>query len=257
VQFIFISAVNLGYPARSDDPIFPARKHIDEVDMWIDDRPHPSVLGCVELAEICPSENPVPGECSNPWGETYENRTTWMNWDTREEAFLVWSGILHSSFGATLDTLRGFHLDATRRITFNRLSLALDPEQWKLEVRRLFDMAMLRIKIEMLYVVRGSRASEPGFEKLMVTALEGSCRKYKFPAQGHKNLSFMGILFATLGPLLMGLSIAERPPIAWIMIGTWRILDCAIFNMLRATRAIFHYFRVCVHRLREKFRQLP
>jgi len=254
VQFIFINALNLGYPARSDDPIFPARQYVDDVNMWIDDRPHPSVLGCVELAEICPSENPAPGECSNPWGETFEDRTAWMNWNTREEAFLVWSGIQHSSFGTTLDTLRSFHLDATRRITFNRLSLPLDPEQWKLEVRRLFDMAIFRTKIEMLYVVRGSRASEPGFEKVVVPNLEGSCRKYKFQAQGYKNLSFFGILCAALGPLLMGLSIAEKPPIAWIAVGAWRILNWVIPNMLRAVSAIFHYFIVCVHRLREKFR---
>jgi hypothetical protein len=143
---------------------------------------------------------------------------------------------MHSGLATTLSTRGGYLLDATRRIVENHMSLPLEKEQWKLEVRRLFDMALLRIKFEMMFVVLGTRSSEEGFVKLLPTTLRGACEKYKFQANGYKNLSFVGMLAAALMPLLLGLEFAvssrRMPLVAWIVVGIWELAK-AIYRVLR------------------------
>ena len=94
-------------------------------------------------------------------------------------------------------------------------------------MRCLFDMAILRMKAEMLFVVQGTRSSEPGFVKFMMPKLIRACRRYKFQAKGYKNLSITGILTAVLAPLLLGIelgSLSKRTLIiAWLILAVWKL----------------------------------
>jgi hypothetical protein len=108
---------------------------------WIKMSPSPTVLGCVESAQVCTLSLQ---ECYDPWSSEVFNRTSWTSWSTAQEAFLIWCGILQSSLESTLVTRGGYLLDATQRIVLNHMTLPLEKEQWKLEVQRLFDMAILR-----------------------------------------------------------------------------------------------------------------
>jgi hypothetical protein len=220
---------------------------------WKNNALHASVLGCVELAEIC---TPSLDSCINPFNKT---AFPWISWPTYEETFAVWVGIAHSGFGNGFDTRGGQLLDATRRITNNRLSLPLEKEQWKLEVQRLFDMSIIRIQMEVFDIARGTYANEPGFKNFMSEVLNGVCSKFKFQATGYKNLSFVGVLSATLTPLLVGLSIKKKPPLLWIIIGIWWsgkciywVLRYIILRVIPVTVAVFHGFMY----LKDGFRRL-
>lgn len=61
-----------------------------------------------------------------------------------------------SDFSSLLTTNHGLLLKATQQIVGRPLSQPLDQEQWGLEVRRPFDMALMRTKMEILAVARGT-----------------------------------------------------------------------------------------------------
>jgi hypothetical protein len=238
------------YSEPSSDPIFPGQDRSDEVcsgvdlPCWVNMSPRPTVLGCVELAQVC---TPSGSECFDPWSKDQANQTSWSNWATAEEAFLIWCGIMQSSFGNTLSTRGSYLLDATRRVVIDHMSLPLDKEQWKIEVRRLFDMAILRVKAEMLYVVQGTQSSEPGFVKLMTDKVTGACTKYKFQAKGYKNISVAGIMVVGLAPLLLGIEVGaspkRKPLIAWIVVGVWKLVKLFYCILRWTTNEIASCFR--------------
>jgi len=127
--------------------------------------------------------------------------------------------------------------------------LPLEKEQWKLEVRRLFDMSIIRAQMEIVNLTRETFASEPDFVNRMPEVLRGVCSKIKFQATGYKNLSFVGVLSATLGPLLIGPSIKQKPPLFWIVVGIWWlgkrlywVVRCTILRVNPVALAVFHGF---------------
>jgi uncharacterized membrane protein len=132
-------------------------------------------------------------------------------------------GLSYSNFGDLLSTRHGLLLNATQQIIGNRLSQALDPYQWKLEVERLFYMGLLRAKMEMLAVVRGTRANDTGYQDILPADRRGVCQKVKFQAEGYTNISFSGLLLAIILPLIFGFEIRENPPVIWGALGVWRL----------------------------------
>jgi hypothetical protein len=227
VFIAFVNTFNLQYPNSSRDPIFPATTpsncSYNNKTCYTDSLLRASVLGCTELAEVC---FPTSHTCYNVWNpDTFENISS-ADWHGADEALLTMFGLNYSDFGSTLSTRHGFLLDVTRRITGNRISQSLDPEQWKLEVRRLFGMSLLRAKWEMLLAVRGTRASEPGYIDILPPNRRSVCRKFMFQAEGYKNISFVGILAAIFIPPLLGLEYKKKAYIEWLLAG---IRELALF----------------------------
>ena len=129
------------------------------------------------------------------------------------------AALRYSDFGNTVSTRHGLILDVTRRITGNQLSQGLETNQWQLEVRRLFDMSLLRVKMEMLYAVRGTRANERGYgNSTLPSKYRGVCRKLKFLVKDNKNLSFVGILCCIILPILLILKIRKRTLPEWFAV---------------------------------------
>ena len=215
----FVNIFNLQYPEISVDPIFPATNSspcsYSNQTCWEDSFLPASVLGCTELAEVC---SPTLDTCYDVWDPNTFNTLSSVDWDGAEETYLTMFGLNYSDFGSTLSTKHGFLLDATRRIVGSRVSQSLDPEQWKLEVRRLFGMSLLRTKFEMLYVVHGTRANELGYINVLPDLYQGVCGKFMFQANGYKNISFIGILAAIFTPLFLGLEYKEKAPIVWLLV---------------------------------------
>lgn len=169
------------------DPIFPATNSstcsYSNQTCWKNSLLRASVLGCAELAEVC---SPTLDKCYDVWDPNTVNDLSSVDWNGGEETFLTMFGLNYSDFGSALSTKHGFLLDATRRIVGNKVSQSLDPGQWKHEVRRLFDMSLLRTKYEMLYVVRGTRASNSGYINILPDLFKGVCGKFMFQAKGTK-----------------------------------------------------------------------
>jgi hypothetical protein len=226
VFLAFVDTFNLEYPSPSYDPIFsataPSTCRDSTQTCWKNSLQRASVLGCTELAQVCSSSKG--GDCIDVWAPNAFTDLLSKNWSTAEEAFLIIFGLNYSDFGDTLSTRHGFLLDATRRIDGNRLSqsLSVNLEQWQLEARRLFEMSLLRVKMEMLAIVRGTRYG-PGYMDVLPGQYRGACRKFKFQAGGYKNLSFVGVLMVIFVPILVGLEIGENILLVWFLVGIWKL----------------------------------
>jgi hypothetical protein len=142
---MFANTYNVHYPAVSNDPIFPATtetfcpQSTEEI-CWNNTMLPSSVLGCTERAEVC---YPDLDHCFNVWAPNALSDVLSAPWVGAEEKYLVMLGLNYSDFGDLLSTSHALLLNATQQIIGNKLSLALDPDQWKLEVKRLFSMGLL------------------------------------------------------------------------------------------------------------------
>jgi len=186
-----------------------------------------SVLGCTEFASVyIPSLN----QFFDVWDPHSLPYLEALSGPGIEEAYLLISALSSSDFASILSTKHGQLLKANELITGTRLSQALASDQWKLEVRRLFDMALLRTKFELLAVVRGTRASYPDYVDTLPNHMRGVCGKVIFEARGFVNLSLVGLLCAIFIPgavaLLVGVEIRDE------MLGLWmlkRVLGTVLF----------------------------
>jgi hypothetical protein len=153
------------------------------------------------------------------------------------ERYLVAFALQNSDFGNTTATRHSFLLNATQQIVDHHLSQPLDPEQWKLEVRRLFDMSLLRIKFEILAAARGDRASFQNYNNILPFAYREVCGKVKYQVKGYVNLSLVGLLCAIFLPIVLGLPINEKTSIEWVLFYSYRLVVFLIsygLNMFRA-----------------------
>jgi hypothetical protein len=217
---MFMNTFNVQYPNISNDPIFPALTQTlwprSTATCWNNTILPSSVLGCTERAEVC---YPDSDHCFDVWAPNALDKMLSANWTGAEETYLTMLGLSYSNFGDLLSTRHGLLLNATQQIIGNRLSQALDPYQWKLEVRRLFYMGLLRAKLEMLAVVRGLRASNAGYQDILPANRRSICQKVKFQTKGYTNISFVGLLLAILLPLIFGCEIRGHPPVVWVALG--------------------------------------
>jgi hypothetical protein len=191
--------------------------------------------------------------CYDVWDpSTFDNLSS-ATWTGSEEALLVMFALQYSDFGSILSTRHGLLLDATRRIIGNRVSqpLSLNPTQWELEVRRLFDMSLLRTKFEMLAVVRGSRANSTGYGDILPSVRRGVCGKFIFKAKGYKNMSFIGILLTIFVPIFLGTEIRGEPPIVHLLVGISRLPALARSTYYWTISAVLTTFSLLRKRLRK------
>ncbi|KAH0534045.1 hypothetical protein FGG08_007352 [Glutinoglossum americanum] len=174
----FLTIFNIEYPYPITDPIFSALTNCTSdlnKQCFKNKILHASVLGCTESALLCPpsSRDPKSEECLDVF--SYTNITDLLTaiktWGTGKAAradlgasALLAQGLFYSDLANTLATRHGFLLNATGLITGSRTSqpLSTNPPQWQLEVKRLFEIGILRAKMEMLAVVRGKRGGLAG-----------------------------------------------------------------------------------------------
>jgi len=161
--------------------------------------------------------------CYDVWDPSTYQELSSATWAGAEEALLVWFALSYSDFGNTLATRHGFLLEATRRIIGNRLSEALDPNQWELELRRLFEMSLIRAKYEMLYIVRGTTVNQPGYIDILPPQFGDVCNKFAFQVKGFQNMTLVGILIVFCLPIFLGFEIKKEPPVVWSIVGAWRL----------------------------------
>lgn len=223
-MLLFVTSFNIELPNRSDDPIFPARKHItpnptddpdkdDMQDYWTNDERHGAVLGCVEYAAICKTASNE--SCFDPWMDKRPISTL------DDETYATGMGLEYSGFWHTIKTRTSKELDATRKIVDRYISMPLAQDQWKLEAHRLFETSMIRAKLEVLELARGTRASMQNFTNRMEGDRRSVCQKIKFQSTGYKNLSVVGLVFAFVAPPALAFRIKTKPVFYWPVYGIW------------------------------------
>ncbi len=122
--------------------------------------------------------------------------------------------LLHSGFWSIIQSRTSKELDATRKIVDVSISMPLDPHQWKVEARRIFEMQIVRARWEVLEVARGTRSSMAGFVNFL--GRKRVCQMIKIQSTCYKNLSLFGVLLSTILPPLLAVPVREkRPLILW------------------------------------------
>ena len=101
--------------------------------------------------------------------------------------FAIAVGMIHSGYVAAINGRPAQSLDANRWIVDGKNSLPLEKDQWKLEMRRLFEMSLLCISMEILELARGVWATLPGSVNLMPLAPNNLCNKIEFKAKRKAN----------------------------------------------------------------------
>lgn len=84
-------------------------------------------------------------------------------------------------------------LDAQRRVLLI-MSLPLDPEQWKIEARRIFEISLARMQGDILDIARGKGANEVSVSNLLGNSNAEICSMIKFQAVGWSNVSLVGFV---------------------------------------------------------------
>lgn len=229
-----MTSFNVQHPVRSDDPIFPFRtqiKHdptgnpdLDEMlNYWTNEERYGAVLGCVEHAELCKDASIA--SCFDPWKDNRPVSTL------DDETYATGIGLLYSGHWASINTRTSKELDATRKIVDIWISQPLDEEQWKLEAHRMFESLMIRARLEVLELARGTRSRIPHFKDRMLDIHRGVCKKIKFQAAGYKNLSVAGLLFTFLFPPILAFRIKKFPIFYWPIYSLWKLARIPIKDM--------------------------
>jgi hypothetical protein len=222
---LFVTSFNIQHPVRSDDPIFPFRTPITpdtsvnpDIDQlmtyWTNKEKHGAVLGCVEYAEICEDASNV--SCFDPWANLAMAPPS-------DEMYALGLGLLYSGNWMGLNTRTSKELDATRKIVDISISMPLAQEQWKIEAQRIFEISMIRARLEVLELARGTRSTRPSFIDVLPDVRRAVCQIVKFQSVGYKNLSVAGLLFAFLTPPILAIRIKKMPLFYWPIHGILKL----------------------------------
>jgi hypothetical protein len=149
-----------------------------------------------------------------------------------DDMYAVGLGLLYSGNWLGLNTRTSKELDATRKIVDVSLSMPLAQEQWKIEAQRIFEISMIRTRLEVLELARGTRSTQPGFIDVLPDVRRAICQKVKFQSVGYKNLSVAGLLFAFWTPPILAIRIQKIPLFYWPVYGILRLARLRVRDKL-------------------------
>jgi len=243
---LFIRPNCIIYFGANDDPIFPADTKVTAdggVLLWGNSLPRSSILGCADVAEI---RNPETGNIWNPkamdWNFLHSG-----DWDPEQKnmlLLLVLSLWQSNTFNA-VTSRPGSRFDAQSKLV-GSLSQTLSREQWKVEVRKIFETSLARLQGNVLDIARGVGKDLPYARNLLIKENMSLCHIVKLQSVGWRNISlFWLIILPTMAFLLWVLTIemgdpddnqqqtsqvgtlAANPPEHTIVL-TWLIMDVCI-----------------------------
>jgi hypothetical protein len=248
VSIIFILPHNILYLQRSNDPVFPAPVHIPygNFSYWVKLDPFASALGCVNSFEIC---DPVSAKCMTQKGEG----TGLSPFSPPFSMFMLAYASLSASTIYQTIGLRGARaLRADTLIDRNlKQSRPLDPEQWKLEVRQIFETSLLRSQLEALNIANGVGAHESGYHDLYDgTPVKSSIcgtDMVKVKAPSHKSVSVRGVVLILAACLII--FILSINPGGKLVVGHFSVRRLRDLNRIVGVIHIkmVRYFKVCYH----------
>lgn len=243
------------------DDDYDERRKIRGHILFVNQNPLPTVVGCIHNSSICSSER---GECWN-YLETPVSRLENLNPQARSNHL----GESANAAGATdaelaqvllsnalMDTtdpvdctshtgryMRSNIMDSCSSTSYNpRIEFescyGLPFDQWKAEVRVLFEASLAGIQFNVLNIVRGENlGTGPTYERLAPN-LRGLCTMGKFKSVGWRNVSVWG-LFGCLS-FAAGISLASiktEDDELWLLIWA-RLLIRAILGIYSIARTV-------------------
>lgn len=179
--------------APQEDPIFPADKALwdHDVPLYFDSSQRFNILGCADYTDIC---DPETKECFSLKGMRIVNSTLDRQDEESQLALSLLSlGLVDAGIASSLKNRRGIGLDAQSKI-IGFTSLPLGRDQWKVEVRKMFQTSLARLQGEIMDIARGSGANVPGYMNLLKSKDVRICRIVKIPTVGWKNISLVWLI---------------------------------------------------------------
>ncbi|KAF2268910.1 hypothetical protein CC78DRAFT_529546 [Lojkania enalia] len=231
VSLTFIRPINILYTKASSDPIFPATLELSNSEhgsmMQHGDRlystPHKrsTVLACADSIEI---RNPLNNEI---WHLRYQNLTQLKSpaWQKVLPSLrMINTSYLAPDYFVTRYTLASAHFNAPRRIR-QFYSSPLDPEQWKLEVRRAFHTKLALTQFHVWGIAQGLGYELPRAHDLLADSLFGengvdARGRIVFPAHGYRNIKvaelmvFLGVSFTAW---LVTVGVEDTVLLVWVI----------------------------------------
>ena len=110
---------------------------------------------------------------------------------------LLGTAINPSTASNAISARLGNTLDAQSKVS-GFTSLPLDQEQWKIEVRKMFESALARAQVTVVDIVRGRGAGLDGYENLFAilsSDYDGICTMAKVNTNGLKNILLVWLVF--------------------------------------------------------------
>lgn len=207
-HIILISNAGIQYPEASYDPIFLANATI-RGEWFIQGTFQTGVLACLSRDLICRSDT-KPYKCLLPDESPPDSLPDGSH--SAPWTMLQWSTIL--GLDTQLDYLGAENLDA-QSMLMGTLSAPLLKDQWKHEVRQMFDAVLAHTQIQARNLARGIPGQPPpGLRNFWgADNSTGFCTQYKFHAVGWKNISvswFLGEFFGAILLCILGLTDDQR-----------------------------------------------
>ena len=201
-HLILISNYGIRYPRQTLDPIFFANT-TDRDGWYYNDRWHASVLGCMSLTIVCLSGNALPKHAK----EVCYNLESLSNLDWTGPEHGPMRAILYHSLALDLEWQVQFlgaeSLNAPSLVT-SYTSLSIPHDQWKAEVRQMFETLLAFTQKMTRNIARGTPGRQhPNSITTVPPSLRGICTRYKFRSTGWKNISVLGFLADFLAGLIV------------------------------------------------------
>ena len=206
---LFIQPVDISYPSKSEDPIFPADFSfpLHNRTYWISSLKHSTILGCVDEYEICdPNGKP---RC---WNGTFISQE--QSQLGTDPAFRGSTLITSADFSHTdRMTFLTVQLALIQSNTYNSIrmrcagaldaqgrnneasSTALQSQQWKLELEKIFRVSLARAQVELVNIASGTWSKTPGFVDF-ITPFQKQyiCGMIKVQTNDKSGVSFGGLI---------------------------------------------------------------
>ena len=196
------------YPSKSNDPIFPADypAPFKNKTFWMNSLNHAPVLGCAEEYEICDAEIELCWNSTLIEREQTERRVNPAFQGTSPVSSTSFSKVEHATFLAiqlaliqsnlynSIRMRSASALDAQFRYN-DKISIALDSQQWKLELKKMFRVSLARAQVELVNIASGTWSKTAGFVNQM-TPLQRQhiCKMVKVRTNEKSSVSFRGLV---------------------------------------------------------------
>jgi hypothetical protein len=191
---LFIRPCNIIYFGPSEDPIFPADLSVPTpggAAILGNSLPRATILGCADQTEI---RDPETDYIWNPraidWNLVHSGA---IPLERKNLLLLLVLGLLNSNTYNAVTTRPGSRFDAQRKLV-GSYSETLSHDQWKVEVRKIFETSLARIQGDVLDVVRGEGNDRPFAKNLMNEENMSLCDIVKFQSVGWKNISLFWLI---------------------------------------------------------------
>ena len=211
INVLFIRPMNIVYYGPNDDPIFPAAVNITTPGapiIWANPLQRSSVLGCADVSEIRDMET---GDIWIPKALDW-NRLNFLDKERKNLLTLLVIALWRSDTFNAVTSRPGSRFDVQTKLV-GSLSQNLDREQWKVEVRKMFETSLARIQGDVLDIVRGVGKDRPYARNFLTEDNMSLCHIVKFQSVGWRNITLLWlVVLPTFSSLLWILTIEVGNP---------------------------------------------